>query len=389
MDTNTPVTVIINVEKYTELAINSNMEYTFYINGMEYKKLPLDANVREPEINKSTPYKDMCNTLKYEPEKFFENNLGISVIAESVKKIGKQKFEIFFPSGTGILNGGHTQQAILDSQDEYDISKAIVKVNIRAKEYSLERVAEIAAAQNSSSPVKEYSLAEKKGYFAKLKRYMTDDNEKHIIWYEGRAVPNNKGLDARDLIALINLFNIKEYMSRYSTSRIQPNKSATGKTALFKQWEKNQSTYECIYPLVNDIIELYEYIIINYSKSTGITKLGIIQDQKNKSKKQLIFSGKINEYNIPKQFLMPMLAAFRANIYYDENKRKVGWYDNNKKLFDNLKKELCKRLMYTYKTTYHNEINRASKDSNLWEILYGVVNDSVSITNGVYKEYEI
>ena len=57
-------------------------------------------------------------------------------------------------------------------------------------------------------------------------------------------------------------------------------------------------------------------------------------------------------------------------------------------LFDKSKKDLCKRLSQTYKSTYHSEINRASKDSNLWQILYQQV--SMMIDKGkVHKEYDI
>lgn len=111
-------------------------------------------------------------------------------------------------------------------------------------------------------------------------------------------------------------------MSDYTTLRIQPNISATSKSSVFNRWENDHITYECIYPLVNDIIELYEYIIENYTKDTGMTRLKIIQDKENKKRKPLIFTGNINKYEMPKQFLMTILASFRANIYYDEKNKK-------------------------------------------------------------------
>jgi hypothetical protein len=387
--TKTPIRLKIKVEKYTEAVINETIEYTFYINGQEFKELPLDANVREPETETSAPYNDMCFTLKHNPKDFFENNLGISVIAEQVTKLNAHEFELVFPSGAGILNGGHTQQAILDTQKTTLISDAIVKVNVREKKYTLDRIAEIASTQNSSTPVKPYTLAEKKGYFTKLKRYFQPNNEKHIKWYQGRKLPNKKGLEATDLIAIMNVFNINLYLSDYSSSKIQPNISATSKAAAFKRWENDPTTFECIYPLVNDIIELYEFIIEDYAEGTGMTKLKIIQDKENKSKTPLIFSGRINEYNIPKQFLMPLLASFRANVYYDNAKNQVGWYEDNKHLFKKLKKELSKRIISTYRTTYHNDINNASKDPNLWELLYVQVNSQISKSRGATKKYDI
>ena len=255
----TPTVIAIEVFKHTEVVILDCTEHTFYINGQEYKKLPLDANVREPNIQKSKPYKEMVTTLHESPEKFFENNLGISVIASDIKRIkgSRSIYEFTFKSGTGILNGGHTQQAILDSQDSPDISKAIVKVSVRVKNYTLDRIAEIAAAQNSSTAVKEYTLAEKKGLFIPIKKALQDNNEKHIIWWEGRAVPDStSGMTPDDLIALLNVFNIDWYHSSYNqASKSQPTNSSSSKTKAFNRWQNDPSSFEKIYVLVNDIIE--------------------------------------------------------------------------------------------------------------------------------------
>ena len=66
----TPKDVTINIEKHFETTINGILEHIIYVNGQEYKELPLDANVREPDRKKSRPYGSMMETLKTEPEKF-------------------------------------------------------------------------------------------------------------------------------------------------------------------------------------------------------------------------------------------------------------------------------------------------------------------------------
>ena len=234
----TPITLKIKVEKVVSVSVCGCMEYSFFINGQEYKKLPLDANVREPDTKKSKPYKDMIRTLEEHPEDFFENNLGISVIASEVIQIANNEYEMRFEHGTGILNGGHTQQALLDAQKNFDVSKATVKMTVRQKDYSKRRIAEIAAAQNSCTAVKEYSLAEKRGLFQDLKAKMEPSIEGHIIWWEGKEVSANKGLEPVDLIAILNVFNIKLNSSKYSNSTSQPTQSATGKATVFKKMGK-------------------------------------------------------------------------------------------------------------------------------------------------------
>ena len=387
----TPTSIMLTTEYFSETPISKNgdvyREFTLYVNGQEYKKLPLDANVREPNPDKSRPYKDMVNTLNQSPEDFLENNLGISVVASEVKQVNANKFELSFQSGTGILNGGHTQLAILNCQSNSNISKALVRLIVKEKQYTPERLAEIAAAQNSSSAVKEYSLAEKKGLFAKMKSSMDANHEKHIIWYEGKIVPNGIGMTPDDLIALINMFNVELNQSRYNNIDNQPTESSSAKKSTFNKWsnEDNLSSYEMIYPLIDDIIDLYEYAQLEITKGTNVTSTLIFRNSKNKSHKPLVFSGKVPEYITPKQFLYPFLFAFRANIYLDKANRKIGWFVDNKKLLQKVKKELCTKLKNELKT---KSINEVGKSSNLYQLLYSIVLNAVLSTKKPLKTYE-
>lgn len=380
----TPTKVVIKVEDYREVTIAGCHEYSFYINGQEYKELPLDANVREPDVNKSKPYKDMISTLEMNPESFFENNLGISVIADDVEMKSKPKqFELSFPSGTGILNGGHTQRAILDSQHQPNISKAIVRITVRVKEYTPRRIAEIASAQNSSTSVKEYSLAEKKGLFADLKLKMNPNFEKHIIWWEGKKVAADKGMEPVDLIALLNVFNIDLYSSNYSTTTSQPTSSASGKATVFKKWESddNIQSYKNIYPLINDILSLYELIKLKFADGSGMAQLSIINDSKGKGK-ELTFSTEKCVYEIPKQMMFPLLAAYRSNVYYDSANKKIGWFQNNEDLFASYNRELCTKMKIAFKSA-KNDPNRIGKDPMVWENLYMTLNNHIDKTTPV------
>lgn len=347
----TPTVVTIRVENCTEINICGCTEYTFYVNGQEYKRFPLDANVREPNVDKSKPYKDMCDTLMKTPEKFFENNLGISVVASKVDVVSKNKYKITFTDGTGILNGGHTQQAILDCQNYAQISDAIIKITVRVKKYELSRIAEIAAAQNSSTAVKEYSLAEKKGLFQPIKISLEKhdpEKEKHIMWYEGRAVPNNNGLKPDDLISLLNVFNIEKYHSTFNPrEKSQPTSSSNSKGTVFKSWEASPESFLSIYPLISDILDLGDYIRRHfYEGGTFMTKLQVIADTEKKAKKPLIFTNEICQYELPSQFFYPLISSFRANVWYNASNGDVGWYKDNYALFDISRKSLCENYAH-------------------------------------------
>ncbi|SDG62481.1 AIPR protein [Selenomonas sp. WCT3] len=374
----TPKDVTIKYYKKLEETIDDCHEYTIFIKGNQYKRLPLDANVREPDVKKSKPYKDMIETLSNKPENFFENNLGISIIANDVKEQSKNKLLLTFNSGTGILNGGHTQQAILDAQQEHDISSATIKLMVKVKEYSSRRIAEIATAQNSCTGVKEYSLAEKLGLFAKIKKYMDDDKRKHIIWYEGCKVSGDRGMNPQELIAILNVFNIMLYTSPYSEQTGQPTKSATSPSATFKRWETIEQSntpehFDILYPLINDILDLYELILRRFHEGSNMTSLTIIKET---APKPLVFSNGECTYGIPKQMLFPILAAYRANIWYEPGTKKIGWCENNEDVFNKYNKELCQKLRASFKAN-GNQVNRLSKDPAIWENLYVTLRDHI------------
>ena len=330
----------------------------------------------------------MLITLSNHPEDFFENNLGISVVAQNVIQKTSNKFELSFPSGTGILNGGHTQRAILDSQTEPNICKAIIRVTVRVKNYTPKRIAEIASAQNSSTGVKEYSLAEKKGLFVDLKTRMDPNFEKHIIWWEGKEVPSNKGMEPVDLIAIINVFNIDLYSSIYSKTSSQPTTSASGKATVFKKWQNEETlnSYKNIYPLIDDILKLYELIKLKFADGSGMSKLSIIGDTKGRGK-ELIFSNEKCPYEIPKQMLFPLLAAYRANVLYDPVNKKIGWFENNEELFEKYNKELCTKMKTAFSAA-KNDPNRIGKDPTIWENLYMTLRGHID-THSHYKVYDI
>ena len=385
----TPIDVEMKYDRYSKDNVDGYPIYLFYIKGSEYKEMPLDANVRLPS-EKAIPYKEMVNTLEREPKQFLLRNGGINVIASSVR-INKSKntVRLTFPHGTGIVNGGHTQLALINIMSQRDISDATIQIQVIEHEFSDEELATIAASRNLASNVKPYSTAEKKGYFKKIKDYMIPDFEKHIIWYENRNVPNGVGMNAVDLIARVNLFNCRLYQSSYKNKLTdQPNNSATSKGSVFKKWVDNQQEYEHLYPLINDIINLEEHILTTFQIKAphGFTTLKVVNNIKDKDKKT-IFTGKKKEWEIPTQFLLPIMASFRANIFYHPNKGEIGWHEKPEDLFDRVKTKLLSETSRTYKN-HAGEINRLSKDPNYWRILYDTMDREVN-KKLKWKIYEI
>ena len=364
-----PATINLKYDQYSLNYIEGKPVYVFYVRCVDYVALPTEANVRS--TSESAPYKSMRATLVEEPEMFFFKNGGINVIAEDVDLNAAQKIaKLSFCKDYGILNGGHTQKAILDTKEQDDIGQdAIVRVEVIKWSIGNRQIADLASAKNSASKVKEYSIANKKGLFDELKANMKPVYEQRITWYENEPV-DGKPMQSVDLIAILNMFDISRY-----NKLDQPNASANGPGSVFNSWmaanENDERRLSNVYPLVNDILDLYEHILATFNKDigNGLTKRDIIKRPPKGSKASTtIFTNRPVDFVLPKQLLMPMLGSMRADLVSNDDV--LEWRLPPKEVFDSVKKELT-----TFINNYlkQNDINKLSKDPNAWSSLYNIV----------------
>lgn len=365
----TPKACVFEYVSYFNTCINGRDVYTFFVKCSEYQAIPLEANVRLPNRN-AGPYKEMQSTLKLEPDAFFYKNSGINVIASDLElNKSKKTVTLTIPSGYGVLNGGHTQQAIIDYQYVEMIDPlAIVRIEVIVWDgISKKEIANLAKAKNSSTNVKGYSLAEKSGYFENIKKYLEPVYEKHIEWKENEDVEGDV-FGAVQLIAFLSLFDIKNYPDEDSV----PNSVATSTGSAFSKWvescKEGEDKLKKVEPLVNDILALYEHILSTFNKGIerGFTNLKVIKEAKSAKDKKTIFNGLPVEWILPKQIVYPLLGAFRADLH--EVNGEYVWINEPKELFDRTKKQLMKQIQ-TF-LNQNNDINRMSKDTTIWVNLY-------------------
>ena len=361
-----PTTVKMKYFDFNSNTIGGVSVYTFFVRCRDLYPMPLEANVRLPS-DTAAAYVNMRETLSLEPAIFFFKNGGINVIASSVKVIkDSKKFELVFDHNYGVLNGGHTQQAIVDQNDEYPVEEsAFVRIEVLEwKGQSNQQLASLAAAKNLSTNVKITSIANKNGYFDPLKKEMDHIYEKNIQWFENEETEGDR-FSATDLIAILNLFDLTNYsMSDH------PLASANAPGNVMKSWIKSCSDGNPkllqVFPLVNDILDLYEYILSTFNTGiprgfTGRKQVKNVQE-KNKSTP---FTKQPLDFTLPKQVLMPVLASFRADLeLYDG---KYRWIIDPKVLFDRVKYDLFKNVGDFMD---RNDINRLSKDPTIWTNLY-------------------
>ena len=285
--------------------------------------------------------KGILDTLRDYPEDMAIKNQGIYLLARGAdfKKesggIGYLTVELQDPNLHGIVNGGHTFAAIFDAieqVDEGDISaldRAYVRLHV-LQGIDKEKVPEIAEGLNRSKQVDDPSLDNLRGYFTMIKDVLKNKKGEYQIAY-------NQGAEGdvyiTELIVYLEMFNLE----RFDSKKHPHNLFARTKSALqfFESDVKRKpSPIELIVTHLPELLVLADTIRFRtpaVSNQLGFQfgrmkeKEGSKSTVKLRKRVPLHFIGKNTEYRVPRGWLYPMLAAFRANVIWDLGRKKFEW----------------------------------------------------------------
>ncbi len=285
--------------------------------------------------------KGIKETLEDYPQDMAIKNQGIYLLvanAEHKKEsggMGVLTISLEDPSQHGIVNGGHTFAAIRDTIEKADESQlesletAYVRIHILLG-IEKEKVPEIADGLNRSKQVDDPSLDNLRGHFEKIKNAMKNKPGADQIAY-------NQGADGdvyvTEVIAFLELFNT----DRFDNKRHPHNLFSRKKTALqffTADLDKAGSPITLITENTFEILSLADNIrraVPSAANKVGF-QFGRMKERQNAKSvaKQpspipLHFLGGTSDYRVPRGWLYPLLAAFRANIVLVESKRAFGW----------------------------------------------------------------
>jgi hypothetical protein len=292
------------------------------------------ANAREPVGLNRLVYRDIRESLEgegAEPGAFDLMNKGITILALSVRLIDKERqvFEITVDSEHGgVVDGAHTAKIIEQcNEDGTTNPNQYVEVYIRTGVED-ELITDIARGLNTSMQVAPKSIYNIDGVFDWLKKEVSGKPyEKLIAWRESDNTP----YDVRDLISILELFNVFDFpndvskhpISAYEKWSIPLKKFAEDYEAHKKIGKIKNSKYYKLRPLLNDALVLYDHIrhdFRNIHNEAGgrAGKMNIVEE----SAKLLEFPFAqlpANKYRLTKGACYPMLAAFRNVVEVDES----------------------------------------------------------------------
>lgn len=338
---------------------------------------PTKTNPREQNMGTKVAKKIKDSLLDVEFNDFYLCNRGILISAKSVEyELKTKEVTIVFDdvSVHGIVDGGHTYRTIIENRD-LTKEKQFVKIEIlTGVENMFERLAN---ARNTSAQVQDKSIAELENKFDIIKEGISSE-----VFVDNVAYKENEDKDIviDDILSILNMFDINQYSDTSNPVCSYSSKSRCIKNYLeyYKEFgNKKDNPYTKMKPIMGEIFKLYDRLESNigayYSYAVADGRYGRTKgvESSTASKKYYsVFTDTVIDYKSPKSFLYPILAAFRALVFEENNEYKFA-IDPIVAL-DSLGPELV-RLTVERNRTLGNNPNAVGKDSNHWSQLYDKV----------------
>ncbi|MFA6106660.1 MAG: AIPR family protein [Patescibacteria group bacterium] len=350
--------------------------------------IPTTPNPRQPDPD-AKPCKQMRETLEIEPEYFTDCNRGLFLSAEKVifpnSDKGERKVIIDFgadedgnPKG-GLVDGGHSYAVLKNKMDDEALSDLPIFVTII--EGADQFATKLARARNTSVQVAEKSIANLERKFEGIKKALGKYSDK-IIYFENE----NKGDDAatfpiEEITALMTALNKDLYDNNH-----QPTIAYTGVTSCFNKWmnDANRPTYEKLYSILPSIVELYEYLYLNFEdfavQSKIVKRAGNwngIETHRGKGKKRkavnirLPFTSQLARYKLSKGFSMPVFAALRFLL--EEKNGQYDWAVDPKVFLKKHGATFVGQVLEAHQREYGSNPNKTGKSRVLWQNIANTV----------------
>ena len=344
----------------------------------EWRKI----NVRDPKITGAVPVA-IRGTLDNDPESFLFRNRGLVITVQNAQFDNEASIltlELKDPDLHGLLDGGHTYRIIKeycsDNKDKSSVEEqAFVRMEI-LEGFNSEQIREIVDARNTSNQVKDQSLMELAQKFDGIKNAISSKPYANLVAYkeyeimEGTDGNSPKPIDVREIVALLTLFD-KDHFGDNN----HPIVAYSQKAACLTKFRDNLKSYEKIYPILPDILmlwdkihsdmrEWYESSKAKQNQGARFGRLtGIISDRD----VQLLYSGEKATDIIATSFKYPILAALRA--FVEETDGKYRWGLNVEDALDSGLGEQLTEVVVANALELRNP-TKLGKSNSCWDQCY-------------------
>lgn len=345
------------------------------------------ANAREPVGLNRLVYRDVRESLEgtgAQPGSFDLMNKGITILALSVHLVDKEKqiYEVVVDDEEGgVVDGAHTAKIIEQcNQVRSTHPDQYVEVYIRTG-VDNDLITDIARGLNTGMQVAPQSIYNIDGVFDWLKKEVTGRAYENLIaWRES----DNTAYDVRDLISVLELFNIFDWPNEVSKHPIAAyEKWSTPLKKFADDYEDHKgklkgSKYYRLRPILHESLVLYDHLRrdfrdIHNDAGGSAGKMNIVEEAGGNRMFEFPFAQLVpSKYRLTKGACYPMLAAFRNMVEIDSfgNAAWKGGFNAVLRLWKDAGPELVEE---TYNAT--REIGRTpdhlGKNRKHWDGLHG------------------
>ena len=354
--------------------------------------IPLDSNPRDQNVNRPV-YRMVGRSLRQEgvatPGSFHLKHRGITLIASTVTKLAKggpgglDLFELHFPSGYGIVDGGHSYQIVLNAQRQEAVpDNEFIKLEVITGSNIEPLVTDIAGGRNTSIQVHAKSLLDLGNKFDFMKTELAQHGwEDWVAWHE-----NDDGdVDVVDVIARLSCFDITTYPDRHN----HPVAAYARKGSLLNRFQKHPERYERLVPILRDVLYLHDWMAYDAEKRWKAVggasgrggKYGRLDmvDHRNPRRPPFTFpflGEETSDHRLRPTVVLPILATFRLllepdHMAGDNGHRPVRWQNGFSEVLT-LWEEVGGRLLqsfYEHYTTTGRNLHATGSSPALWRSL--------------------
>lgn len=350
--------------------------------------IPMATNPRDQKLSSNVATK-IDNSVISKNKLFHLLNRGIVVSAAKVyynNKTGEVTIYCDDEEKHGNLDGGHTYKIIkkyigknLEQYVQFEIITGIE-----------DDIVEVAESRNTSTQVDEKSLAELLKKFDPIKegveglsfynRIAFKQNQLEVVIDQTTGKETkSKMIDAREIVAILMMFDIHEY-----SKDNHPIQAYSSKATMLKKYLENPDHYRKFINIMPDIFDLYDMIETEFADAFNSTgKRYGARTYSGYNDKAVIAKSKFSEnemvYKVPDGIIYPLVAAFRALVNYDDTKQQYGFIKRPEVVWGEVKQQLALNLMALADATGDSP-NKIGKEATIWNMMYMIVAMNITLS---------
>lgn len=356
-------------------------KYFFYVKVDDVPLgIPMGTNPRDQKLN-SNVANAITDSLTSNDGYFHLKNRGIVISAKSVKYDNRKNvvtLEFGDDDIYGNIDGGHTYKIVCEHQGE-NLEQYVQFEVMTGVEDLIDSLAE---ARNTSVQVDAKSMAELKNNFDPIKEALEGMPfferiafKQNQVFVDETTGKNMRMIDAREIVALINMFNLDKY-----NSDVHPIQAYSSKAKMLNEYLDNPELYRKYVNVIPDIFDLYDAIEMEFADAYNAAggRYGRKKYSAFKEGGKVVGKSKFMlhdlYYKVPDGLMYPTLAAFRSLLVFNESTNKYEWKSglNPIDVWTSCRKDLCTKIM-NFASSIGDNPNVVGKDSNIWALAYMTV----------------